>query len=172
MFNVFKLRSSVVMFNVVLNLRNGVVMAVNWRFELRLNVVSVVVRVGWVDFVRVRVIVWPFGDDVVLLGSRHREVHRLMLLVLVVVRVVLVTVGVLRGHVLVTCFLIVVRYLLFFLVLGLLFLWLLRLLNLLVFGLILRKVLEMHLLVELSRMMHEGQWGFDVMHWDCVMHRN
>ena len=47
-----------------------------------------------------------------------------------------------------------VRYLLFFLVLGLLFLRLLRLLNLLVFGLILSKVLEMHLLVDVSRMMH------------------
>ena len=101
MLDVLNLRNSVVMLH-VLNLRNGVVMAVNWRFELRLIVVSVVVRVGWVDFVRVRVIVWAFGDDVVLLGSRHREVHRLMLLVLVVVRVVLVTVGVLRGHALVT----------------------------------------------------------------------
>ena len=54
-------------------------------------------------------VVGALGDDVMLQWSRHREVHCMMLLVLVVERVILVPVRVLRGHVMVSRVLIVMR---------------------------------------------------------------
>ena len=64
---------------------------------------------GWADLLWGSMVVSALHNHVVLLGSSHREVQWLMLLVLVVVSVVLVTVDVLRGHVVVTWVLVVVR---------------------------------------------------------------
>lgn len=77
---------------------------------LRLVVaVLVVVRVGCSDFLRVGVVVASLGDDVVLLRSGHSEVLRLVFFALIVVSIILVTMSVLRGHVVVVWVLIVVR---------------------------------------------------------------
>ena len=71
--------------------------------------VLVVVAVRATDLLWVGVVVSSLGDNIVVFGPRHSEVHRLVLLVLVVVGVVLVAVGVLRGHVVVRGVLVVVR---------------------------------------------------------------
>lgn len=72
-------------------------------------VVIVVVGVGCADLLGMGVVVSTLGDDVVVTGKSHSEVKGLVLGILVVVGVVLVTVGVLRGHVVVGGVLIVVR---------------------------------------------------------------
>ena len=64
---------------------------------------------GWADLAWGSMVVSALHNHVVLLGSCHCEVQWLMLQVLVVVSVVLVTVDVLRGHVVVTWVLVVVR---------------------------------------------------------------
>jgi len=71
--------------------------------------VLVVVRVGCSDFLRMGVVITSLGDDVVLLRSSHSEVKRLVLFVLIVISIILVTMGVLRGHVVMDRVLIVVR---------------------------------------------------------------
>lgn len=71
--------------------------------------VLVVVRVGGSDFLGVGVVVTSLGDDVVFLRSSHSEVLRLVLLALVMIGIILVTMGVLRGHVVVVWVLIVMR---------------------------------------------------------------
>ena len=71
--------------------------------------VLMMMRVGGTNLFRVRVVVGALSDDIVVIGKRHGEVKRLVLRVLVVVGVVLVTMSVLRGHVVVGRVLVVVR---------------------------------------------------------------
>ena len=72
-------------------------------------VMLVVVGVRLSNLLGVSMVVTTLGDNVVLLGSGDSEVLRLVLLVIVVIGIVLVTVSVLRGHVVVSGVHIVVR---------------------------------------------------------------
>ena len=63
---------------------------------------------GWANLPWVSMVVGALHYHVVLLRSSHREVKRMMRWVLVVVSIVLVTVDVLRGHVVMTWVLVVV----------------------------------------------------------------
>ena len=95
-----------VVVGVSISLNNGVVrwvgvlisVGMNWDALNVVIVVPVMVRVGWADLLWVSVVVSALGDDVVGLWSSDGEVERLVLLVFVVVSVILVTVDVLRGH--------------------------------------------------------------------------
>ena len=72
-------------------------------------VMLVMVGVGCTDLLGVSMVVSTLGDGIVVAGKSHSEVERLVLGVLVVVGVVLVAMSVLRGHVMVSGVLVVVR---------------------------------------------------------------
>ena len=64
-------------------------------------VVLVVMRVRPAHFFGGRMVVRALRDDVLLRGPRYREMHRMVCLIVVMVSVILVSVGELRGHVMV-----------------------------------------------------------------------
>ena len=72
-------------------------------------VMLVMVGVGCTDLLGVSMVVSTLGDGIVVAGKSHSEVERLVLGVLVVVGVVLVAMSVLRGHVMVSGVLVMVR---------------------------------------------------------------
>ena len=69
--------------------------------SLIIVVLVVVVWVRGADLLGVGMIITSLGDDVVLPWGSHGEVKRLVLFVLIVIGVVLVSMDVLRGHVVV-----------------------------------------------------------------------
>jgi len=126
-------------------------------------VMIVVVRVGCADLAWVDMVIGAFGDDIGLLGSRHREVQRRVLLILIVVSVVFVTMDVLRSHVVMARVLVVMRLVVLIVVMinGVLSFWLAVILSMVL--LILRKCLKAHFVMSGNCLV--VNWDSCVMHW-------